>query len=268
MASNKLTPIPNLGDRQSGESKVITPASTIPPPPPTNPVAARRVSVSNAIKPTGITRSSDEKPVEAAELSGKRIVGWNISQVGQSTPVLVLLVQGENSETATRYELHVADRGTPRPSAQRTHLRPDPGFLAPNLLGPYKRDSIDESAIANDPPSDAGLGVRIISAALVPRPGRAWENNGAVRLVEHIALRLILEPTPEGTEETGAGLGHARSGSAGGLKTIFVRARTTERDRPPTSAIGAHVPNDGSDEEADHVGDRTSIGEDVILVRA
>lgn len=266
MASNNLTPIPNLGARQSGESKVITPASTIPPPPPTNPVAARRVSVSNAVKPTGITRSSNS--VEAGELSGKRIVGWNISQAPQSVPVLVLLVQGDNDETATRYELHVADRSTPRPAAQRTHLRPDPGFLAPNLLGPYKRDLIDESAIANDPPSDVGLGVRIISAALVPRPGRAWENNGAVRLVEHLALRLILEPAPEASEGTGAGLGHARSGSAGGLKTVFVRARTTERDRAPNSAVGSHVPNDGSDEEADHVGDRTSIGEDVVLVRA
>jgi hypothetical protein len=162
----------------------------------------------------------------------------------------------------------VADRGVPRPSAQRTHLRPDPGFLSSSLLGPYKRDSIDDSSAIASEPTETGLGIRIVSAALVPRPGRAWENNGAVRLVEHLALRLILEPAPEPSEESGAGLGHSRSGSAGGPKTVFVRARTTERDRAPKTNLGSHVPNDGSDEEADHVGDRTSIGEDVILVRA
>ncbi|CAE6432010.1 unnamed protein product [Rhizoctonia solani] len=266
MAANALTPIPNLGERQSGETKIVTAAATIPPPTPSNPVTARRVSVSALVKPT-INKPSVEKPVEAAELAGKRIVGWVIAQEADSpAPVLVLLVKGENDQTPTRYELHVAARGINRSPAQRTHLRPDPGFLAPNLLGPYKRDSLDESS-AVEATDDLQLGVRIISAALVPRPGRAWENNGAVRLVEHLALRLVLEPPPEPSEASQSGLGHARSGSTGGPKTLFVRARTTERDRARNNNLGSHVPNDGSDEEADHVGDRTSIGEDVILVR-
>lgn len=266
MAANNLTPIPNLYERQSGESKIITPAATIPPPTPSNPIAARRVSVSAATKPTGILKNTIDKPVEAAELGGKRIVGWGIIQDAEHpTPILVLMVKGDNDPTPTRYELHVADRGVPRPPAQRTHLRPDPGFLAPNLLGPYKIESFDEAV--ENPPGDLKLGIRIISAALVPRPGRAWENNGAVRLVEHLAMRLVLEPAPEASEGSGAGQGHARSGSTGGPKTVFVRARTTERDRARNSTLGSHVPNDGSDEEADHVGDRTSIGEDVILVR-
>ncbi|KAG8679323.1 hypothetical protein FRC08_017049, partial [Ceratobasidium sp. 394] len=212
--------------------------------------------------------SIKETPVEASELSGKRIVGWAIThEAGEPVPVLVLLVKGDNDQTATRYELHVAARSVPRPPTQRTHLRPDPAFLAPNLLGPYKRESIDESSAVESVPDETALGIRIISAALVPRPGRAWENNGAVRLVEHLALRLILEPIADLSEATSEA-GHTRSGSTGGPKTVFVRARTTERDTPSTSKVGAYVPNDGSDEETDHVGDRTSIGEDVILLRA
>ncbi|KAG9101727.1 hypothetical protein FRC06_002693 [Ceratobasidium sp. 370] len=269
MASNNLTPISNPAGRQPGESKVVTPAATIPAPPPTNPVAARRVSVSAASKPAGIAKSIKEKPVEASELSGKRIVGWAIThEVGGPVPVLVLLVKGDNDQTATRYELHVAARSVPRPPTQHTHLHPDPAFLAPNLLGPYKRDSIDESSAVESLPDERALGVRIISAALVPRPAHAWENNGAVRLVENIALRLTLEPTTDTSEAARAEPGHARSGSTGGPKTVFVRARTTERDTPSNSKAGAYVPNDGSDEETDHVGDRTSIGEDVILLRA
>ncbi|CAE7138641.1 unnamed protein product [Rhizoctonia solani] len=265
MASNALTPIPNLSDRQSGETKIVIPAATIPPPTPSNPITARRISVSAAIKPT-ISKSSVEKPAEAAELTGKRIVGWGITQEADSpAPVLVLLVKGENDQTLARYELHVAARGVTRSPAQRTHLRPDPGFLSPNLLGPYKRDSLDESS-AVEATDDLQSGVRIISAALVPRPGRAWENNGAVRLVDNQVLRLMLESPPEPSEESRSEPGHARSGSIG-PKTVFVRARTTERDRARNSNLGSHVPNDGSDEEADHVGDRTSIGEDVILVR-
>ncbi|KAG9097859.1 hypothetical protein FRC07_010725, partial [Ceratobasidium sp. 392] len=268
-ASNNLTPIPNPAVRQPGEAKVITPAATIPAPPPTNPIAARRVSVSAATRPTGITKSTNENAVEASELSGKRIVGWTIThEVGGLVPVLVLLVKGDNDQTATRYELHVAARSVPRPAAQRTHLRPDPAFLAPNLLGPYKRDSIDESSAVESAPDSRANGVRIISAAVVPRPGRDWENNGAVRMVEHPALRLMLEPTTDVLQEAGTEAGHARSGSTGGPKTVFVSARTTERDAPRNSRVGAYVPNDGSDEEADHVGDRTSIGEDVILLRA
>ncbi|KAJ1305312.1 hypothetical protein OPQ81_000334 [Rhizoctonia solani] len=217
----------------------------------------------NALKPI----SNLEKPVEAAELVGKRIVGWGITQEAeQPAPVLVLLVKGENDQTPTRYELHVAARGVTRSPAQRTHLRPDPGFLAPNLLGPYKRDSFDES-VAVEETNDLLPGVRIISAALVPRPGRDWENNGALRLVDHLTLRLMLECVPGPSETSELGPGHSCSGSTGGPKTLFVRARTTERDRPRNSNLGSHVPNDGSDEEADHVGDRTSIGEDVILVR-
>ncbi|KAF8747418.1 hypothetical protein RHS02_00148, partial [Rhizoctonia solani] len=266
MAANTLTPISNLDERQSGETKIVTPATTIPPPAPSNPIAARRVSVSAANKPI-INKPSSEQPVEAAELAGKRIVGWGITQENdQPTPVLVLLVKGENDKASTRYELHVADRGVNRPPAQRTHLRPDPGFLSPDLLGPYKQDSFEESS-AIEATNDLQLGVRIISAALVPRPGRAWENNGAVRLVEHLALRLVLDPPPEPSEAAESGLGHNRTASKGGPKTLFVRARTTERDRARNNNLGSHVPNDGSDEEADHVGDRTSIGEDVILVR-
>ncbi|KAG8716809.1 hypothetical protein FRC09_015173 [Ceratobasidium sp. 395] len=266
MAANNLTPIPNLGARQPGESKIITPAATIPAPPPTNPIAARRVSVSAANKPTGITKPITENTVEASELSGKRIVGWAIThEKDEPVPMLVLLAKGDNDQTAKRYELHVAARNVPRPATQRTHLRPDPAFLAPDLLGPYRRESIDESSAVESVPDERALGVRIVSAALVPRPGRAWENNGAVRLVEHLALRLILEPTPESSRTEA---GHARSGSTGGPKTVFVRARTTERDTPRNNKVGAYVPNDGSDEEADHVGDRTSIGEDVILLRA
>jgi len=269
MASTNLTPLPNSATRLPGEAKVVTPAVTIPAPRPTNPVAARRVSVSAASKPATIAKSIKETPVEASELSGKRIVGWAIThEVGEPVPVLVLLVKGDNDQTATRYELHVAARSVPRPPTQRTHLRPDPAFLAPNLLGPYKRELIDESSAFESVPDERARGVRIISAALVPRPGRAWENNGAVRLVEHLALRLVLEPTPSVSEATGTEIGHARSGSTGGPKTVFVRARTTERDTPSNTKVGAYVPNDGSDEEADHVGDRTSIGEDVILLRA
>ncbi|KAG8690605.1 hypothetical protein FRC11_010441 [Ceratobasidium sp. 423] len=266
MAANTLTPIPNLGQRQSGDTKIVTQAATIPPPTPSNPVIARRVSVSAATKPS-INKPSAEKPAEATELIGKRIVGWGITQEAeQPAPVFVLLVKGENDQTPTRYELHVAARSGTRPPTQRTHLRPDPGFLAPNLLGPYKRDSLDESS-AVEVTNDLQLGIRIISAALVPRPGRDWESNGAVRLVDHLALRLMLESPPEPSETSGSGPGHARSASTGGPKTLFVRARTTERDRARNNNLGSHVPNDGSDEEADHVGDRTSIGEDVILVR-
>lgn len=268
MASNNLTPIPNLGARQPGEARIITPATTIPAPPPTNPIAARRVSVSAVNKPAVIAKTLHQKNVEASELSGKRIVGWTIThEEGEPIPMLVLLVKGDNDQTSTRYELHVAARSAPRPATQRTHLIPDPAFLAPSLLGPYKRESMDESSAVESEPGEGPLGVRIISAALVPRPGRAWENNGAVRMVEQLALRMILEPTPE-SESTGKEAGHARSGSTGGPKTVFVRAQTTERDAAPKSKVGAYVPNDGSDEEADHVGDRTSIGEDVILLRA
>ena len=77
----------------------------------------------------------------------------------------------------------------------------------------------------------------------------------------------MLQSPPEPSETSRSELGHARSGSTGSPKTVFVRARTTERDRARNNNLGSHVPNDGSDEEADHVGDRTSIGEDIFLVR-
>ncbi|QRV93361.1 hypothetical protein RhiJN_21379 [Ceratobasidium sp. AG-Ba] len=262
MAAHNLTPIPNLAARQSGESKIVTPASTIPAPPPTNPIAARRVSVSAANKPAVIAKSFLEKNVEASELNGKRIIGWTITQEGDETvPTLVLLVKGDNDQTATRYELHVAARNVPRPTTQHTHLMPDPAFLAPNMLGPYKRESIDESSAVESEPGERALGVRIISAALVPRPGRSWENNGAIRMVDQITLRLVLEPVPEESESVGTAAGHARSASTSTPKTVFVRARTTERDSAPKSKLGSH------DEEADRVEDRTSIVEDVILLR-
>ncbi|KAF8754579.1 hypothetical protein RHS01_05936 [Rhizoctonia solani] len=224
MAANALTPIPNLDERQSGETKIVTPATTIPPPAPSNPIAARRVSVSAANKPI-INKPSSEQPVEAAELAGKRIVGWGITQENdQPTPVLVLLVKGENDKASTRYELHVADRGVNRPPAQH---------------------SFEESS-AIEATNDLQLGVRIISAALVPRPGRAWENNGAVRLVEHLALRLVLDPPPEPSEAAESGLGHNRTASKGGPRhclyaheQLNVTARVTTILDPMYQTTGA-----------------------------
>lgn len=143
----------------------------------------------------------------------------------------------------------MADRGA-RPPAQRTQFPLDAGFLG--VLGGLE---------CNVDAKVDGEGVRIMSAAVVPRPERAWENNGAVRIVERLALRLVVE---QDQPETRAG--HARTASIG-PKTVFVKARTTERDRPRNTALGSHVPNDGSDEEADHVGDRSSFGEDVVLVK-
>jgi hypothetical protein len=58
------------------------------------------VSVSTAIKPT-INKSNTESPAEAAELAGKRIVGWGISQeADHPAPVLVLLVKGDNDQVS------------------------------------------------------------------------------------------------------------------------------------------------------------------------
>ncbi|QRW07513.1 hypothetical protein RhiLY_06512 [Ceratobasidium sp. AG-Ba] len=251
MAAHNLTPIPNLAARQSGESKIVTPASTIPAPPPTNPIAARRVS-----------------NVEASELNGKRITGWTITQErDEPVPMLVLLVKGDNDQTATRYELHVAARNVPRRRLRILTSSPTLLSSLPICSGLTNANRLMNQARVESEPGERALGVRIISAALVPRPGRSWENNGAIRMVDQVTLRLILEPVPEESESVGTAASHARSASTSTPKTVFVRARTTERDRAPSSKVGTHVPNDGSDEEADHVGDRTSIVEDVILLR-
>lgn len=269
MAANTLTQIPNIAARQSGESKVLSAPSYISTPAPDNPVA-RRFSTTNretafsvsTSPPTsrgefrgapGSVKRALAKPLEGDVLQGKRIVGWKVDKEGNLTPSLLLVVVDE-ANNQERYQVRVAEHLF-APSQKRrpgfvTEIKLDPAFTIPSgPLSQYKKDTDDFEVEEGTP------GVKIISAALVTRPGRAWENNGAVRMVEYIALKLTIAVESQN-----------EPGDSKKTKQLFIQGWSTEKDVPAKVPRSA-VPNDGSDEEGDPVGDKTSFAEDVYLVK-